>query len=99
MRLRVDPIACTGHGFCSELLPELIRLDDWGYPILEDAPISGELLPLVRRTLNACRPWRCGWSVSVPAADVDRRFPGLRRTRSDRQRAGLAQTSWCIPIA
>ena len=38
----------------SELLPELIRLDDWGYPILDDAPISGDLLPLVRRTLNAC---------------------------------------------
>ena len=54
MSLRVDPIACTGHGICAELLPELIRLDDWGYPILEDAPISGELLPLVRPTLNAC---------------------------------------------
>ena len=54
MRLRVDPIACTGHGICAELLPEVIRLDEWGYPILDDAPISGELLPLVRRTLNAC---------------------------------------------
>ena len=54
MRLRVDPIACTGHGICAEMLPELIRLDDWGYPIMDDAPISGELLPLVRRTLNAC---------------------------------------------
>ena len=54
MRLRVDPIACVGHGICAELLPELIRLDDWGYPIMDDAPISGELLPLVRRTLNAC---------------------------------------------
>jgi ferredoxin len=54
MRLRVDPIACTGHGICAEMLPELIRLDDWGYPILDDAPFSDELLPLVRRTLNAC---------------------------------------------
>ena len=54
MRLRVDPIACTGHGICAELLPELIRLDDWGYPILDDAPVPPELLPLARRTLNAC---------------------------------------------
>ena len=54
MRLRVDPIACTGHGICSELLPELIRLDDWGYPILDDTAVPRELLPLVRRTLNAC---------------------------------------------
>ena len=48
MRLRVDPIACTGHGICAELLPEVIRLDDWGYPILNDAPVPPELLPLAR---------------------------------------------------
>jgi ferredoxin len=53
-RLRVDPIACTGHGLCAELLPEMIGLDDWGYPILDPSPIVPELLPLVRRTLNAC---------------------------------------------
>lgn len=34
VRLRVDPIACTGHGMCAELFPELIQLDDWGYPIV-----------------------------------------------------------------
>ena len=54
MRLRVDPIACTGHGICAELLPELIGLDDWGYPILDDAPVPPVLLPLARKTLNAC---------------------------------------------
>lgn len=54
MHLRVDPIACTAHGICAELLPEMIRLDDWGYPILDDSPIDRELLPQVRRTLNAC---------------------------------------------
>jgi len=26
--LRVDPIACTGHGLCAELFPERIWLDD-----------------------------------------------------------------------
>ena len=30
-RLIVDPIACTGHGACAELLPEVISLDEWGY--------------------------------------------------------------------
>lgn len=28
--LRVDRIACAGHGQCAELLPELISLDEWG---------------------------------------------------------------------
>ncbi len=54
VRLRVDPIACTGHGICAELLPELIRLDDWGYPIISDKPIPPQLRSLVRTTLNAC---------------------------------------------
>ena len=34
LTLRVDRIACDGYGMCAELLPELIELDDWGYPIV-----------------------------------------------------------------
>jgi ferredoxin len=52
-RLRVNPIACTGHGMCAELLPELIELDDWGYPVI-DADVSDELLPHARRAVAAC---------------------------------------------
>jgi ferredoxin len=37
-RLAVDRIACDGRGLCAELVPELIRLDEWGYPLL-DAPL------------------------------------------------------------
>ena len=25
----------TGHGICAELFPEWIKLDDWGYPIID----------------------------------------------------------------
>jgi ferredoxin len=53
-RLRVNPIACEGHGQCAELLPELIRLDDWGYPILESPDVPPELLKLARRAADAC---------------------------------------------
>ena len=52
--LHVDPIGCTGHGICAELLPELIRLDDWGYPIIQDAAIEPWLMEDVRRTIAAC---------------------------------------------
>jgi ferredoxin len=54
LRLRVDPIACTGHGICAELLPEMIRLDDWGYPIIEDAPGVPPDIHDVRRAIAAC---------------------------------------------
>ena len=52
--LRVNPIACTGHGMCAELLPELINLDRWGYPILASAMIPGSLLDHARRAAQAC---------------------------------------------
>jgi ferredoxin len=53
-RLRVNPIACDGHGLCAELLPERIRLDDWGYPIVDDAPLDRELEGHARRAVDAC---------------------------------------------
>ncbi len=52
--LRVNPIACTGHGVCAELLPELIELDPWGYPIVPRAELSDDALPLARRAVASC---------------------------------------------
>jgi ferredoxin len=52
--LTIDPIACTGHGACAELFPERIELDDWGYPMLDGAPIPDELLAHARRAVAAC---------------------------------------------
>lgn len=53
-RLAVNWIACEGHGMCAELLPELIQLDDWGYPIIRPGPIPPELERHVRRAVQAC---------------------------------------------
>jgi ferredoxin len=52
--LRVDPIACDGHGLCAELLPELIRLDDWGFPIVDKRPLPAGLEPQARQAVRAC---------------------------------------------
>jgi ferredoxin len=53
-RLRVDPINCHAHGVCAELLPELISLDEWGYPIVEDEDLPRELVKTARRAVQAC---------------------------------------------
>jgi ferredoxin len=53
-RLRVNPITCEAHGMCAELLPEWIELDDWGYPIVNDATLPPELLDHARRAADAC---------------------------------------------
>jgi ferredoxin len=52
--LRVNPIACSGHGVCAELLPELVSLDEWGYPIIDKRPVPPSLDLEVRRTVAAC---------------------------------------------
>lgn len=53
-KLRVNPIMCEAHGLCAELLPEMIRLDDWGYPILDETEVSPELVALARKAADAC---------------------------------------------
>lgn len=40
VQLRVDRIACTGHGVCAGVLPRNFELDEWGYPIVTD-PVVG----------------------------------------------------------
>jgi len=52
--LRINPIACTGHGMCAELLPEVIELDRWGYPVVVSPAIPRSLLEYARRAARAC---------------------------------------------
>jgi ferredoxin len=53
-RLRVNPIDCDGHGHCAGLLPELITLDEWSYPIVNGRDVPDHLLPHARRAVAAC---------------------------------------------
>jgi ferredoxin len=53
-RLRVNPVACAGHGACAELLPELITLDEWGYPLLGGHPVPRDLRRQARRAVTGC---------------------------------------------
>ena len=52
--LRVNPIQCSGHGVCAELLPELIALDEWGYPIIAKSPVPAALDREARSAVAAC---------------------------------------------
>jgi len=54
LRMAIDRIKCDGHGLCAELLPELIRLDDWGYPIIAPHPIPERLAPIAQRAVGTC---------------------------------------------
>jgi ferredoxin len=52
--LRVNPVNCSGHGVCAELLPELIDLDEWGYPLIDPRPVPPALAAGARRAVAAC---------------------------------------------
>ena len=72
--LVVDRIACDGFGMCAELLPELIDLDDWGYPIVRDGGVPDALLGHARRAAAVCPVLaiRIRSIGAAPASEPDR---------------------------
>jgi len=70
-RVAVDPIACTGHGICAEMLPELIWLDEWGYPMLAEHDVPRHLAGLARRAVRLCPTL----ALRLEASSADRNLP------------------------
>jgi ferredoxin len=66
-RLRLDPTACTGHGLCADLLPELVDTDEWGYPIVLNQDVPEHLLPLARRAVAICPTLALRLARTTPA--------------------------------
>lgn len=53
--LRINPVACSGHGVCASMLPELISLDEWGYPLVQAAgTVPAELAKAARVAVARC---------------------------------------------
>lgn len=54
-RMRVNPILCDGVGYCAEIVPELISIDDWGYPVVDPRPIDNPtLMRHAQRAVATC---------------------------------------------
>jgi ferredoxin len=53
-RLAVDWPACKAHGVCAELLPEIVELDEWGYPVMEPGPVPESLRRYAQRAVSSC---------------------------------------------
>lgn len=65
-QLRVDWIKCDGYGLCGDMLPEVIDLDEWRYPILSPGPVDPALLDDAQRAVDCC-PMKALILESVPA--------------------------------
>ena len=53
-RLAVDWTRCDAHGLCHELLPELVDLDDWGYPVVDGDEVPALLRAHAEHAVRAC---------------------------------------------
>ena len=54
-RLRWNPTVCTGAGYCAEIVPELVSLDDWGFPVVDGRPVEdGGIVQHARRAAAMC---------------------------------------------
>ena len=57
-RLHIDWTLCDGRGLCTELLPELLDRDDWGYPVsrtgAREPEIPEEQLKYARAAVKKC---------------------------------------------
>lgn len=97
--VRIDRIACTGHGQCAEPLPELITPDGWGYPILHRTAIPPDLRAHARATprVPPTRPphrQSCGRDPACTAMRSPPRMT-LAARRSARSRCG--QRTFSVP--
>jgi ferredoxin len=54
LQLWIDRTKCDGHRLCAELFPERIRLDDWGYPIIEPGSIPAAQMDHAQKAVNSC---------------------------------------------
>ncbi len=70
--LCIDRIACDGRGTCAELLPELITLDDWGYPVIDDGPVPRDLERLAGAAVELCPKMALQLRTSEGAATTPR---------------------------
>jgi ferredoxin len=56
--LHIDWTACDGRGLCTELLPELLQRDEWGYPLSlgygSNVPVPGALMDAAQDAVALC---------------------------------------------
>lgn len=63
----VDMVRCAGHGICALVLPERIRLDEWGFAHVDPTPVTGRSTARARRAARACPRRALSVNDAVPA--------------------------------
>ena len=107
-RLAVDWTRCSGHGLCSRLVPELIQLDEHGYPELLDVPVpfwlgrdakqAVEMCPTLALSLKRAAPAApAAWPAAGPPPQSG--LTASRARKADREAAEVAHSAWIAAIS
>jgi NADH:ubiquinone oxidoreductase subunit F (NADH-binding)/ferredoxin len=67
-RLIVDWTRCQAHGLCAHLIPELIHLDDHGYPVMLDIPVPQWLEKDAEHAVEMCPALALRLTSAAPSA-------------------------------
>jgi ferredoxin len=54
LQLSLDWTRCQGHGLCGRIVPELMQLDQQGYPVMLDMPVPPWLEREARQAVQMC---------------------------------------------
>lgn len=54
MKITLNPAVCDGFGFCAEILPEVISLDEWGFPIIRGGDVPERLRRAGQQAVHFC---------------------------------------------
>jgi ferredoxin len=54
MELLVNPVACDGIGMCTQLAPDVVTTDSWGFPVVLRGDLSDEEIRQAERAVAGC---------------------------------------------
>ena len=54
MELLVDPVACDGIGMCTQLAPDVVTTDSWGFPVVPRGELSDDEVRQAERAVAGC---------------------------------------------
>ncbi len=54
MKIRIDTDACTGHGRCYSLAPELFEPDDEGFGVVTKGEVGSAAAAAARSAASSC---------------------------------------------
>jgi NADH:ubiquinone oxidoreductase subunit F (NADH-binding)/ferredoxin len=75
VQLAIDWTRCRGHGLCAHIVPELMQLDNQGFPVMLDMPVPPWLEHDARRATEMCPALalRLTAASPPPMADTNQR--------------------------